>query len=709
MPPPAFAAVSGSSNSNTRRTALIALAAASVAATAVFACYALADMQRTGALHARRLLGRANHRSLPPAAQRAAALLARTDGARHLLAGWPAPGVKDAEKAALVTKAAEKVANATSAAAGTAADELEAQRLALLSAPVAARRDNNSIPAPLPGLPPHQDPYAWLRDDNRTNEAVLSHLRAENEYTRAALADTEALQRELYREMRSRIREEDSTVPTRLNGYWRYSYTKTGDQYKTHVRVKVPTAADGKAAAAGPAPDENDAPPASLPVEVLLDENKRRATVGSEFYQMSGLTVSPDNKLVAWSEDTEGGEKYTVVVAEAGTGRVLAELAGRPPVRGTSGELAWAADSRTLFYVVKDDMDRPYKVLRRKYALGKEEEAALERELKDEAAAAKKNSKDAAKAAADDDDDTNGDALVFVDPDEAYYVGIEVSASGQYLLIKSGSAITSETLVLRRAEPAAAPRVFLPRTEDVEYGLDHHSGFAGLSGKEADAAAAAAAGNGTKGSGGWWVYTYRDADRPNSELRAAPAGAEAREGALTAAAPAATAAPRRRAKSRPPPSARRPPAARSSCSSRTAPTSSSRALTCPAATWPSLSARAATSAPSCTSSCRRPTRPRDLPLPLLPPPRLLQSPPRTPPYPCRRPRPWPRAGASSPLTSRPTRCRGIWRATLTRPCCAWPTSRCARPRPSSTSTSPRASAPSARCSPCSTTSTRPTT
>jgi oligopeptidase B len=550
MPPPS------SEGSNRRTTtALVALAAASVAATVVFACYLVADMERPGAgmVHARRLLGRANLRALPPPARRAAALLARTDGARHLLAAWPPAGVKDAEKAALVTKAAAGVSGGGGAAApsgprsstapsaaaaapaaaavAATADALEAERLRLLPAPQTARLADNLVAAPHPGLPPRADPYQWLRDDARTNATVLSHLRAENDHTRAALADTEPLQRALYREMRSRIRESDSDVPTRIHGYWRYSFTREGDQYRTHVRVKVPEAA------AALDPTERDAPPEGLPVEVLLDENKRRAAVKAEFYSMSGLTVSPDGRLVAWAEDVEGGERYDVVVAEAATGRVLpATFGGRRPVKGTSGDIAWAADSRTLVYVVKDAMDRPYKVLRRKYALGAEEEKGLLAELKkeqqqqqqqqqQEEGGKKKNA--TAGAAAPANDDSNGDALVFVDPDEAYYVDIGISSSDEYLLISSGSAVTSETLVLPRADPAATPRVFLPRTPDVEYSLDHHTGVAGA--KQGSGGKAA----GSEGKG-WWVYTYRDAERPNSELRAAPEGAEARPGALRA-------------------------------------------------------------------------------------------------------------------------------------------------------------------------------
>jgi oligopeptidase B len=524
MPPPG----SSSSSDNRRTTALVALAAASVAATVVFACYAYADMQRSGALNARRLLGRGNLRALPPPAQRAAALLARTEHTRHLLAGWPAAGVKDAEKAALVTKAAQNVSESAANAANAAAnaDSLEAERLRLLAIPSTTRLSNNLIPAPHQGLPARPDPYQWLRDDDRTNETVLAHLRAENEYTKAALADTVPLQSALYKEMRSRIREDDSDVPTRLNGYWRYSYTKAGDQYRTHVRVKVPAQLEEEQ------PDERDAPPSGLPVQVLLDENKRRAAVKAEFYSMSGLTVSPDGSLVAWAEDVEGGERYDVVVAEAATGKVLpSTFGGRKAVRGTSGDIAWAGDSRTLLYVVKDSMDRPYKVLRRKYALGKEEEARLLAEIKKEkeGKGGKKNNAKAADAAAAADaenDDSNGDALVYVDPDEAYYVGLGISSSDEYLLISSGSAVTSETLVLPRDDPTAAPRVFLPRTPDVEYSLDHHTGLAG---RRAEGKA------GGDGSGnGWWIYTYRDADRPNSELRAAPEGAEARAGALRA-------------------------------------------------------------------------------------------------------------------------------------------------------------------------------
>ena len=198
------------------------------------------------------------------------------------------------------------------------------------------------------------DDYYGLRDDARADAAVLAHLRAENDYTRAVLSDTAALQDTLYREMRGRIQEADASVPYRHRGYMYYSRTEEGQQYRMHCRRALPAGA--------PPPSEADglgSCAADAPEEVLLDENARKEGGKFDFYSLGGLDVSPNQRLLAWSEDTVGGEKYTLHVKDLKTG---AELGA--PVPDTSGDAAWANDNATLFYVVKDELDRPYKVLR---------------------------------------------------------------------------------------------------------------------------------------------------------------------------------------------------------------------------------------------------------------------------------------------------------------------------------------------------------
>ena len=195
------------------------------------------------------------------------------------------------------------------------------------------------------------DDYYWLRDDARTNPDVLAYLKAENDYAAAALNSTAPLRARLYEEMRARVKEQDAGVATRYKGHWYYSRTRAGSQYQTHVRAPAApgpltersappalAAGSGDGAAAGAA-----AAAAAAAEQVLLDEDARRREVGAAFYMLDALEASPDQRLLAWSEDVEGGERYDLYVKDIATGRIL-----DGPVRGTSGSVMWGEDSKTL-------------------------------------------------------------------------------------------------------------------------------------------------------------------------------------------------------------------------------------------------------------------------------------------------------------------------------------------------------------------------
>lgn len=244
----------------------------------------------TGLLVARRLTpsGRLNrlingNLRLFPGAQRRSLHALAAGPRRYLLRGWPRPGVNDAAKRDLV---------AAAGASGTPAD-VEGARLAVLAAPLAARRPRE--------LTTHGDTrvddFYWLRDDDRKDPAVLAHLEAENAYTKAVLADTEALQETLYKEMRGRIQEADRSAPQRSHGYYYYTRTEEGAQYAVHCR---------RAAPATP-PAEDDVMDESAPEEVLLDENEEAKN--HSFYSVGGFEVSHDHARLAWAVDTKGNER----------------------------------------------------------------------------------------------------------------------------------------------------------------------------------------------------------------------------------------------------------------------------------------------------------------------------------------------------------------------------------------------------------------
>ncbi|KAG2423507.1 hypothetical protein HXX76_015255 [Chlamydomonas incerta] len=388
-----------------------------------------------GGVNLRRQLN-GNHKLLTRQERQVASALIQA-GKGYLFRNWPPPGVHDAEKRRLLAAAARGVDSAAAAA--------EPDRLAVL-VPPAAPQEPKAIEA---HGDTRTDKYYWLRDDERKAPAVVGHLEAENAYMRAVMADTEALQESLYLEMRARIKEDDQQVPARYCGYYYYTRQETGQQYGLHCRRRVPAAAA--------APAETDVLDEKEPEEVLLDENARKAGLGVAYYSVSGCETSPDQRLYAWAEDTVGGEKYTLHVKDLASG---AELT-RGGIPGMSGNFEWAADNATLFYVVKDHLDRPYKVLRHKIGTN-----------------------------------PNQDVVVYEEKDEAFYVGVGKSRSEKIIYISSGSAVTSESRYLRADTPDGEFRLVLPRVQDTEYSVTDR--------------------------GDWFFITLRDKARPNSELLLAP-------------------------------------------------------------------------------------------------------------------------------------------------------------------------------------------
>src|SRR5690349_3587489 len=191
------------------------------------------------------------------------------------------------------------------------------------------------------------DDYAWLavKDDPET----VAYLTAENSYAEARTAHLTELRETLFQEIRSRTQETDLSVPTRKGGWWYYSRTVEGQQYGIHCRRAVspgetapPSTVDG-----APLPGE----------QVLLDENLEAGD--SDFFALGTFDVSPDGNLLAYSVDLEGDERFTLRVKDLRTGELL------PDVKERIGYgSAWSLDGSTVFYLMVDEMWRPYQVWR---------------------------------------------------------------------------------------------------------------------------------------------------------------------------------------------------------------------------------------------------------------------------------------------------------------------------------------------------------
>ncbi len=253
------------------------------------------------------------------------------------------------------------------------------------------------------------DPYLWLRD--RDDPEVIAYLEAENAYTQSVLAPTDALRATLFDEIRARVQETDVSPPAR-KGRWDY-FTRTfeGSQYASHGR---------RPAGAPEGEDE----------QTILDENELAA--GLEYFALGGLALSPDQSLLAYSFDDDGGERQTLRFRDLKDGTDLPDV-----VTDTYYGLAWANDNRTIFYVRPDDAMRPHEVWR--HTLGEPD-----------------------------------DVLVYREVDERFFLGAGRTRSGRLILVTSESKLSSEVRLADPDDPAAPLRVVEPRADDIEYSVDHH-------------------------------------------------------------------------------------------------------------------------------------------------------------------------------------------------------------------------------------------
>ena len=311
---------------------------------------------------------------------------------------------------------------------------LLASGVALAAPPVAAharapsRRLMPDTPVP-PVAPKHPkrieqlgrvrvDDYAWLKDENWqkvlrdpkvVRADIRTHLEAENAYTKAVLAGTEELQAELVKEMRGRIKEDDSSVPS-PDGPWEYySRFDTGAQHPIHARR----------------------PRGGGPEEVLLNEDKEAK--GKAYFQVSEAEHSPDHKLFAWAVDEQGSEVHRIYVKDLATGQVLAA-----PVESANGGFAWSPDSQWLFWTFRDDNGRPSRVMRRPARGG-----------------------------------AGSDVEVYREKDPGFFAGVGVSGSRKYIYVTAGDHETTETHLIPAATPTAPPRVVEPRSKGLMYDVEH--------------------------------------------------------------------------------------------------------------------------------------------------------------------------------------------------------------------------------------------
>jgi oligopeptidase B len=254
------------------------------------------------------------------------------------------------------------------------------------------------------------DEFYWLND--RENPEVIDYLNKENDYYDAHTAHTKEFQTSLFEEMKSRIKEDDSSVPYKYNGYWYITKYKKGKDYPIYTRKKETL--DAKE-------------------ELLFDCNEMAKD--HSYFRLVGLNINPNNNLVSYGIDTTGRRQYTLHIKDLKTNQIF-----KDEISNTTGGSTWANDNKTLFYTKKDET-----TLR--------SEAIYKHQL---------------------NTDQKSDELIYEETDDTFGVSVYKTKSKKYLVIVSYSTLTTEYQILNANTPDGDFKVFQPRTRGLEYGISHY-------------------------------------------------------------------------------------------------------------------------------------------------------------------------------------------------------------------------------------------
>ena len=253
------------------------------------------------------------------------------------------------------------------------------------------------------------DNYYWL--NNRENPEVIDYLNQENDYYKKMTAHTAQLQKDLFAEMKSRIKEDDASVPYFYNGYFYITRTEKDKDYPIYARKKGNLDAQE---------------------EILIDCNEMAK--GHSFFQMGGMSVSPDNKWLIFSSDVVGRRIYSIQILNLENHKLLSDK-----IENTDGGMAWANDNATIFYTTQDKITlRSDKVF--KHKLGA---------------------------------DAKNDEMVYFEKDETFSLDISKTKSKKYLVIESGSTLTTEYQILLADNPDGKFKIFQKRVRGLEYSISH--------------------------------------------------------------------------------------------------------------------------------------------------------------------------------------------------------------------------------------------
>ena len=252
------------------------------------------------------------------------------------------------------------------------------------------------------------DNYFWMKD--RENPMVRDYIIEENNYCDQKMAHTKHFKQSLFEEMKARIKEDDSSVPYKYNGYWYITKFEKGKDYPIYTRKKESL---------------------DNPEELLFDCNEMAE--GNSYFKLVGISISPDNKFASFGLDLTGRRQYTLQVKNLETNKILKDR-----IENTTGSSSWASDNTTIFYTKKDPVTlRAYQIFRHKL-------------------------------------NHKNDELVFEEGDETFGVTVYKTKSRKFLVIACYSTLTNEYHILPSDKPDGKFKLFQERIRGLEYSISHY-------------------------------------------------------------------------------------------------------------------------------------------------------------------------------------------------------------------------------------------
>ena len=254
------------------------------------------------------------------------------------------------------------------------------------------------------------DNYYWMRDDSRKDPKVIEHLNSENDYLENWFLSGTDRRDELFEEITARIPKKEDSVPIRLNNYEYFRRYEPDNEHAIYIRRKNKNS------------EEN----------IIMDVNE--LAKDKEFYQLANWSISPDENIMAYAEDTNGRRQYSIKFKYLDT-----NLTASYSIKNTSGDMAWSLDGKYLFYVLRDEETLlPYKLYR--HEIGTNQDQDIE---------------------------------VYEEKDDTFYLSVGNTRSMDYIEVNISSTTSSEVRLIDSKFPETQPEIFLTREKDHLYSVDH--------------------------------------------------------------------------------------------------------------------------------------------------------------------------------------------------------------------------------------------